>query len=129
MTILRLLVQLRFSFFLILCVIAFESSTVVSSFSIVKSIATTRTQPSLRSYTNVVVVVGGGGAVASLSTTTTTTTTTILFAKKKNTSSGTSKQQQQQVDEIPANLKRKVSAKRDPLGHVIPQNTRSKGGT
>ena len=126
MTVLRLLVQLRFSFFLILCVIAFESSTVVSSFSIIKSTAT-RTQPSFRSYTN---VVGGGGAVASLSS---TSTTTILFAKKKNTSSGTSKQQQQQkqqqVDEIPANLKRKVSAKRDPLGHVIPQNTRSKGGT
>jgi len=30
-------------------------------------------------------------------------------------------------EEMPANLKRKVRAKRDPLGHVIPQKTKKKG--
>lgn len=43
------------------------------------------------------------------------------FAKKKNN-------QETSVDDMPANLKRKVSAKRDPLGHVIPEKTKRKGG-
>jgi hypothetical protein len=32
-----------------------------------------------------------------------------------------------QNDELPANLKRKVSARRNPLGHVVPIDTRTKG--
>jgi hypothetical protein len=37
------------------------------------------------------------------------------------------KKETKQGNEIPANLKRKVSAKRPPLGHVVPQHTRRKG--
>jgi hypothetical protein len=33
-----------------------------------------------------------------------------------------------QSSSMPANLKRKVNAKRDPLGHVVPERTRTKGG-
>ena len=47
--------------------------------------------------------------------------TTQLEAKPKN-------QPQQPQEEIPANLRRKVKAKRDPLGHVIPAEFKNKGG-
>jgi hypothetical protein len=32
-------------------------------------------------------------------------------------------------ESLPANLKRKVDAKRQPLGHVVPKNTKTKGCT
>ena len=37
------------------------------------------------------------------------------------------KKKSQKRDEIPANLRRKVSAKRDPLGHVIPAEFKTGG--
>jgi hypothetical protein len=61
----------------------------------------------------------------------------LLFAKpnadKKNKPNNKQKPEQILLTEgsdtstIPANLKRKVDAKRPLLGHVVPQSTRSKG--
>lgn len=49
----------------------------------------------------------------------------LFMAKPKTTTPTTP--QSDEAAAVPANLKRKVEAKRPPLGHVIPKDTREKG--
>ena len=58
-----------------------------------------------------------------------TSTSVTLFAKPKRQRQITDQQQQPSIlEEIPANLRRKVHAKRPPLGHVVPAAARRKRG-
>ena len=57
-----------------------------------------------------------------------------LFAKprkekerRKNIANSNRNFETAEASPIPANLKRKVDAKRPPLGHVVPEDTRAKG--
>ncbi len=47
--------------------------------------------------------------------------------KKKNVANSNRNFETSEATTLPANLKRKVEAKRPPLGHVVPEATRTKG--